>query len=86
MNKKTLEKIYSQCFENKEKLEKVNKCWCFFCKKIFYTKEIKEWISFNDWEIETAFCPFCWIDSIIPESDEYELNENLLKEIHDYLK
>ena len=81
MNKEELEKIHDKCFENKEELLRVNRCGCMNCLKIFNPKEIKEWINFS--EGLTAFCPYCHIDSVIPESEEYVLNEELLGELHE---
>ncbi len=83
MSSNDLEKIHKHSFCNKEELLKVNKCGCFYCLKIFDPKEINEWLE-EDNEGETAFCPYCGIDSVIAESNEYELNEELLKEMYDY--
>lgn len=82
----TIEKlhdIHTNSIYNKEDLQNVNKCGCFYCLKIYDPKEIKEWLSENNGK-ETALCPYCYIDSVIPESDEYELSEQLLKEMYDY--
>ena len=62
---------------NKGELQKSRKCGCFYCLKIFYTKEIKEWIEEKSGE-ETAICPYCDVDSVIAESEEYQLNKELL--------
>ena len=83
MNEVMLKKIHKHCFCNKNELLKVNKCGCFYCLKIFNPNEIDEWIKDEKGE-ETAFCPYCHIDSVIAESDEYELNEELLKEMYNY--
>ena len=77
-----VKKIHSYSFENKKSLEKVNKCGCFYCLKIFNPEEIEEWVE--DKKDYTAICPYCGIDSIIPLSviNEYELNTNLLEIIN----
>lgn len=77
-----LKKIYSYCFENKNLLDKVEKCGCFYCNTIFKTSEIVSWV--NDKKDKTAQCPYCDIDSVIPESlnGEYELTELLLKKLN----
>ncbi len=82
MNEELLKKIHSHSFNNKEELEHANKCGCFNCLKIFNPSEINDWIKDKDGD--TAFCPYCMIDSVIAESDEYELNEQLLKEMNEY--
>lgn len=70
-------KAYRHSICNKEELRKSKKCGCFYCIKIFNTKEIKEWIEENS-GAETAICPYCDVDSVIAESDEYDLNKELL--------
>jgi len=82
MSKEDLEKIHKHSSCNREELSKVNKCGCFFCLKIFDPKEITQWLK--DDNGDTAMCPYCMIDSVIAESDEYELNEKLLQEMYDY--
>ena len=82
MDEKLLRYMHSYCTSNKEKLLNVKKCGCFSCLKIFNSNEIKEWIK--DKNGDTALCPYCMVDSIVPESNEYELNESLLKEMRDY--
>ena len=83
MDKAMLEKIHDHCFDNKNELLKVSKCGCCYCLKIFDPKDITEWFKDINGE-ETAFCPYCHIDSVIAESDEYNLTEELLKEMYDY--
>ena len=70
--------MYGTC--NKEKLQKVKKCGCYYCERIYNTSKIRDWLE----EEETALCPYCLIDSVIPESNEYELCEELLKYMHNY--
>lgn len=82
-NRRKLEEIYRYSYENKTILSKVKKCGCFYCKTIFRVNEISDWI--NDKNNKTAMCPYCMIDSVIPESlnNEYELNDELLSELND---
>ena len=52
-------------------LEHAEKCGCFYCLKTFPVTEIEEWID-ND---QTALCPKCGIDSVIPfgQDGDHEL-------------
>ena len=45
-------------------------------------KKIHEWI--DDENGQTAVCPFCGIDSVIPETvnNEYKLTKELLQELN----
>lgn len=72
---------HKYCSNNKEELLKDQKCGCFYCLAIFYSKEIEEWVGINN---DTALCPYCGIDSIIGESSEYPMTEDFLKEMNLY--
>lgn len=71
--------IINLSFENKHWLEHTNKCGCIYCQKIFSPDKIKDWTD----QGMTAVCPYCGIDSIIPELEEYEITPTILKELHD---
>ncbi len=45
MNNKDLEQIYKHSINNREKIEKSEKCGCYHCKKIFKSSEVKEWVK-----------------------------------------
>ena len=77
-----LKTIHSHSMCNKEELINAKKCGCFYCLKIFNPNEIKEWIK--DKNGDTALCPYCTIDAIIPESDLYTLNNALLDKMNNY--
>lgn len=80
LNKKIILDAPKRSFKNKSSIKSCNNCGCYNCKKIFSTKEIQKWT--DGWE--TAICPKCEIDSIIPDADDFELNEKSLNEIHNY--
>jgi hypothetical protein len=65
---------------NRNQLERVNICGCYYCFKIFEPKEIKEWVDEDD----TAMCPYCEIDSVLPEAPDCIITEDLLKKINKY--
>jgi hypothetical protein len=68
------------CARNKKFLLKSSECGCFYCVKIFNPNLIEEWIDGE----ESALCPFCGINSVIPEHENYELNEKLLIQMRKY--
>lgn len=74
---KYADKAYSHSICNKEELKKSKTCGCFYCSRIYKVSEIKEWIEEKS-GAETALCPYCDIDAVIAESDEYELTKELL--------
>ncbi|MEI0559354.1 cytoplasmic protein [Brachyspira intermedia] len=57
-------------------------CGCFYCVSIFSPKLITDWIE--DENDLTAICPYCGIDSVIPNYSDYQLNKELLKEMREY--
>lgn len=79
-----LDNLHSKCTANHDILNNSNICGCFYCLKIFNPDEIEFWI--NDPAGKTALCPYCTIDSVIPESGcgDYELNTDLLKKMNKY--
>lgn len=65
---------------NKENVLSSNKCGCFFCQKIFDSKLISNHYI-NDKNGETAICPFCGVDSILPDNT-VDLSTDLLEAMH----
>ena len=68
---------------NKSALKRSKLCGCFYCLSIFPPKEIKNWIKEEKGE-PTAHCPHCYIDSVIPESEEYPLTKEFLTAMYNY--
>lgn len=52
--------------KNRKSLAAVNTCGCFNCLKIYPTSDIVTWTDFG----ETAICPYCDRDMVLPEVDE----------------
>lgn len=66
---------------NKARLSVVSECACYYCYKVFPPSEIKEW---TDKEGDTALCPHCNIDAIIPVNEESEKDQAFLTKVHEY--
>lgn len=70
---------------NKPALEKDELCGCFYCLKVFSPKEITEYLQYDHIPIDkdgTALCPYCGIDSILPQSAGFPLTEEFLKQMN----
>lgn len=69
---------------NKPLLQKDKKCGCFHCLKIFEPKEIEEYIEDDNAcdQYGTAICPYCGIDSVLPESAGYPLTKEFLSKMY----
>ena len=76
--------------QNKAELLASEVCGCFFCERIFAPSEIDMWRSdcLSDEEIsplddveDTAFCPYCAIDSVIGSKSGYPINPEFLAQM-----
>lgn len=65
---------------NKQSVLSSDRCGCFFCQKIFESNMISE-TYINDKNGETAICPFCGVDAILPDS-KVDLSEALLEDMY----
>ncbi len=76
------EQLHTFSFMNEELIKQVKRCGCFYCLKMFNSSEIENWVK--DGDTRTALCPYCCVDSVLPESNDgtYELNEELLKKMY----
>lgn len=52
-------------------------CGCFSCLKVFDPRIIKAWTD----EGETALCPFCGVDSVLPDK-VMDFDVEFLKDMH----
>ena len=59
--KEFLIKAHDKSSYHKEEIKRNSFCGCFYCEKVYQSKEIKE--STDDGE--TAICPKCGIDSVL---------------------
>lgn len=55
--------VHSFCRRNKDLLNQSDLAGCFYCRKIFVAKEVKKFVDVNG---QTALCPYCGVDSVIP--------------------
>ena len=81
-----LQRAHEFSSNHKPELEQDQTCGCFYCKKIFRSHEIKEWLLDDnpcDWR-GTAICPYCDVDSVIGESSGFPITEEFLSEMKDF--
>ena len=82
INKTDIIAAHKYSSNHRRQLAKDKKCGCFYCVKVFAPKEIKFWLKETD--DETAFCPYCGIDSVIGESSGYTITEAFLQAMNEY--
>ena len=71
--------LRSRSMNNRGALLDSRQCGCFFCLKLYDPSLITAWLN-----EETARCPYCNMDAVIPESYDYELDESLLLAMKEY--
>lgn len=80
MKKEILEGSLKYTTVNRKALEKSAKAGCYFCLKVYPARKV---VTFLDSE-ETGLCPYCGIDSVLPDSAPYELTRATLEELHHF--
>lgn len=53
---------------NRGKIKNNTPCGCYFCATVFEGSEITEWVNAG----QTALCPHCDIDSVIPNETDVD--------------
>ncbi len=64
---------------NRKDIEDSLRCGCFFCLNIFDKTQITEWL--HDKNGETAICPHCGVDAVLPDS-KVKLSKPVLEEMY----
>lgn len=77
-----MKKAHGCCTANENALDDSDSCGCFYCLTIYEPSEIKEWIE--DKNGNTAICPHCGVDAVLPSSNEYPLNKVFLQKMQQY--
>ena len=77
MNKKESKRLHDMSFQNSEALKGNEDCGCFHCEESFKSSEIKEWVDKKRSGPDTALCPRCGIDSVLPNVTSPELLEKM---------
>ena len=74
-----LNALFKQGYGNEPRLRLAHKAACYGCTEIFPTSEIVGW--YDDEPYRTAECPRCHLDSVVPESPEFILTPELMKQM-----
>lgn len=72
----TPDDIYKRSSHHRTLLLASELCGCFHCQTVFNVAEITEWVDGND----TALCPQCHIDAVIPVVEGEDLLAIMNKE------
>ncbi|EUJ44504.1 cytoplasmic protein [Paenilisteria rocourtiae] len=80
MNLSNVRHAHKYASSNKIWLAKAQRCGCFYCLEIFSPVEITNWLEMED----TALCPYCSVDALLPESSLLPLSKNFLEKMHQH--
>ena len=78
--KMQLQKLHTYCSHNRNNIMLADKCYCFHCKMAMDHEEIVDYIDNG----QTALCPKCGIDAIIPDSIDESLDDEIIAQMHEY--
>lgn len=78
--KSQLERLHTYSSHNKRLIDISNQCYCFYCRSCMDHSEIRDYMDNG----QTAICPKCGIDSIIPDSIEEAVDENIILQMNEY--
>lgn len=75
--------VYKYITMNKSAIEKSHECACVYCLKKINPKEITKYCCDKNtsgvFVQETAICPYCGIDAVVPDSLVKYTNTDLVK-------
>lgn len=69
---------------NDEPVKKSDMCGCFYCCRVFPASEVDETITEPGNRPDTALCPYCGIDSVLPDADWKDLSPEFLDKMYDH--
>ncbi len=74
----TLTNAHDRCSYHREAVERSVACGCFYCEAVYAPTEIKRWIDAE----QTALCPKCGIDAVLPDDAAQPLTPEFLKAMY----
>lgn len=84
MSKQKMPQMYRDahkaCFKNWRILKKSKTCGCFYCLRVYAASEVGDWCVERD-RRQTALCPYCAVDSVIPDASGWPLDADFLKKM-----
>ncbi len=80
----TLEALHRLSSSNRDVLKEDRECGCFHCLRTFKASEITKWIPERDGRDETALCPHCGVDSVLPARAGERVDAEILRAMQAY--
>ena len=73
-------KLHTYSVHNKKMVEESENCHCYYCQSTVDSGSVE---SYAD-DGETALCPRCGINALIPDSVDEKIDANVLHDMHEY--
>jgi hypothetical protein len=80
MKKEELNAAINFATGNEKALKESEKAGCYYCLSIYPSSEVTEILKGEN----TALCPKCGVDSVLPSNSPYELTIDTLKELNKF--
>ena len=77
-----LEGAHEHSANHRDEVRVSDVCGCFYCRKIYSSDEIDEWIDEIAGIGSTALCPKCGIDSVIGSAAGFPITAEFLAAMH----
>jgi hypothetical protein len=74
-----IRQTHAYCRENRAPVSSSKQCGCFYCLAVFRPEDITFWLE----DENTALCPRCMTDSVLPGGFA-RLDRQFLQRMHDY--
>ena len=79
-----LKSFHQRSWRNEREVKASTRCGCFYCFGFFSPDMIDEWWDKGEDDGRdplplTAVCPYCGIDSVLPESPDYVLDTKFIE-------
>ncbi len=75
-NEDVLRAAHKASFMNERLVKQSKMCGCFSCERVYPATEVKGWCP--DGADATAICPYCAVDSVIPDASGWPLTAKFL--------
>jgi hypothetical protein len=77
-----LTRAHGASMHNQSKVQASGNCGCFYCLEVFPASQVHMFVPERRGE-DTALCPKCEIDSVLPDAGEFPITGDFLQQMHD---
>jgi len=78
--KALMEKLHTYSTHNRDLINLSQKCYCFSCKAVVNREDVNYFVD----DGQTAKCPKCGKEAILPDSIEENIDESVISDMNEY--